>query len=1584
MNDQNPKNNNEAQSEIATSVATENQTSAKLKVSFADNQSPTGNDFANLIDASFNKMDGPIRYPVDEGIEVATKTNFTDLVSAANVSVDGNISVGDSYLTAEALKVGDTLDVGADLLTLSKSTHIEGKATLTGAANITKDATSEDAALTVEGGIKADTMHINAGVVIGESDAQLLIECAEGDDAIRVKKDDVTQFALDDKGQLSLGLSGEQSTAKLHIRHHKGDSDTLLRVDNRANDNTPIAITSDGNMGIGTGSPFNTLDVDGSVSIGQSALVSPENSLSVENRVGVGTASPMARLDIHTLSGETATIIRDGDSKLLDVSRNGVNTDVDLNVNGVSTLENTNVNQALHVTGESTLSNKATMLAGAEVSGLLNSTDHTQLNTLNTSGVATLDRVLVVKGDTKHGASVGIGLGVEDNHNPSASLHIRESDAQPSLKLETKLQERQLFVTNDKVTIGEYERTNIDFKVHGDTTLNGMVTAKGTLDVDANTSLNDGASVEKSLRVHQSGDVTDTTALDVTTQGNGSALHVKHDNEKDSHTLIIATSERVGIHTDQPEAPLHVASESIFDDRAQFNESVSISGTLCVADDAELDGNIRINIEPGDEPKAQVHLAHDAEKASLRVDGQTAAMPALLVKDGKLGLGVESPECRLDVKGDASISGALSVNQVFTATDTKVLVSQQSTDAAITVSKVDEEGQIVLHHDKIGVNVTEPQGALHVDGDTKLDGITTAQHVKVRESLTVTGTSNLTDSSVNGKVSINTPVESQTTDVHIRQSEQGHTAFRVDQSEKGLPSLVVKSGQIAINSDTPTAALDVHGDAKVTKTLDVQGRLTAHTMSEFVDHAHFSQSAAFSVADPMARIHISEDKQDTVAFQVDYVVGEDTTSLVARQGKLGIGTVSPNAPLDVKGDTELNGDLYVFGTTTLDNYLNVAQDAVFDSDLVVKEKAKLKDQTIIGRASDINAELTPNAQLYIADTNYKEALRIDSATSPSLIFTDGKLGLGNSTPRTTLDVDGEVKISGKTQLNNELYVEGNLVAYNNIDGHGKLDVSQKATFGSDVLIRGDLHIEDKTDIEEELTVLGATKLQNSLGVTGDTALAAALNVTGPSTLESTLSVQGDADIQGGVAVSGTLQTDSSLFIAGSISSGVTVAKAKQHIQVPADLDAMIFEKSGRNGVSQPLLTLDRNGSMALGKSSADAKLDVSGDALISGSLMAGSDVRATELMANGAISGNDLVINSSIQLANGPKITGFSDDERMGGDYSANVLVPTQAAVKAYIDNVVVPFGQGGKTYTISSQADFDDVFNRGENTIIDTNTTVLLLPLGNQNFNTEPYVLKNSVRVRSGVSIVGFNEDSTIIAKLNANCRFELKGNANTPVENVHFERFTFDGGNMEMGRNGGAIYLEYAQFCKFYCRLENHRTWGKGGAIYAVMSGSNYTASHIEATNIHHCQALAQSGGSDFDRSEGGAVYGVERSTIHAFYCKAEHGGAVAYVRGSQVLAEGCSASLKGGAAYRSPLLRMTAVDCSVDDYQGQGGGAYFCEDLMCEGQWLNNVAAEGPHIYASNHLTGSQRESYYWKGDYVGRRIDDGSAVWHNNNE
>lgn len=1583
----------------------------ELKELFKDNATPVGSDFESLIASSFNKKDGPILPAADGGVTlensltVQGQANVTDALTARSVSateeltvgadtyVGGNLSVsGDriflgnaSEITTTSLKVGDSVSLTNDSgLHVHTNTTIEGHTDLRGMVTVDTSTQDGSAQLLVKGKVTADTLVVGSSIELGTADSQLTMTADTHADSVLVNDaNGETHLLLDNDGQLSLGLPADQVNAKLHLRYRPGDADTLFRIDNRANDDTPIAVTSDGNMGIGTLSPHNALDVTGSLRIGSSDMVSPANSLSVENRLGIGTVNPMARVDVHTFGGEKALVIRDGDNTLLDVGRDYLSTDTALMVKGKTALHDTEVHAKLTVSGAAVMENTVRidgdtkLQANAKVKGVLTVADDSQLNTLTASGKATLNNVLVVEGDTKLGRAIGIGLGTGDNHNPLASLHIKETDSQPAVKIENKEGDNQLMVSSAAVKVGQYGNP-VSLNVTGRTELHGKLVVNKTLAVHELAGFPSGIEADHKITLTQTAPGLEQTALSVHSNNQNTALDVSHNNGTDVLPLLTAQVDKVGIHTNSPTKAFHVSGESQFDHSTTFIENVDIQGELNAQHNVHISGRVAVNIDDHNAHVSQFHIANPSEDiASLRVDGLTDATPALVVKDDKLGVGTAEPQHQLDVVGNARISGTLALNDLINADTVTLGLSQQSEAPAVKIGREGHDGELFLFHDKIGLNVAAPQANFHLSGSAWLDDETKARILQVTQALGVSGASQLSTTNINGKMEINSPVQSQNTDVHLRQSDGSKTAFRIDQADDGKAALVVKSGNMGINTDAPECALDIYGHVKSRQEMSVYGPFLSDSTSHFKQTALFDDSVALAVAKPQARLHVAEQAIDEAALRIDYGEGEAAKPIVVRQGKLGVGTPNPKLPLDVKGDAQVDGELLVTGMTNLDNYLNVAQDAVFSADITVKEKARLWGQAVIGRVRDIDAELIPNAQIYVADTHYKEAFRIDSADYASLVVMDGKLGIGNENPRVALDVVGEARILGKVEVQDELEVKAALKANNNIEGLGKLDISQKATFGSDVHIRGDVHIEDKLDLEEELTVLGDTALQSKLDVDGDTHLKSTLNVDGKTILAAPLEVASEVELKSRLGVDGVLTLKDALHYSGPLVSGVANARAHHHVNVPSATNALIIERNAASG-AQHLFNIDSDGRVAIGKAQANKTLDVVGDADVTGEFLANS------VQSNTRIYGRDVQAHHSMQIGDGPTISGFSTDFRLGSDNPADALVPTQAAVKAYIDNIVVPFGRGGKTYTISTQADFDALFNKGESTIIDTNTTVILLPLGNRDFNTTSYQLKNTVRLRSGVSIVGSNQTSTVIMKHNANARFEILGSVSQPITGITMEGFTFDGANLVASGNGGAFYLEYARDCRFNCRIQRHTTSGDGGAICGVLNGMLYTVSHIEALHVHSCYALVRAGGSDLQRNEGGAAYGLDRSTIVAYDCKAERGGAIARCRASTVEAHRCMASRTGGAAYRSPQIRLTAIDCLADAETGKGGGAYFCSDLICEGHWLNNNAAQGPHIYASNNLTGEFEERHYWKGDFIGRRIDDGTSVWRTHNE
>ncbi|AJQ93228.1 phage tail protein [Gynuella sunshinyii] len=245
-------------------------------------------------------------------------------------------------------------------------------------------------------------------------------------------------------------------------------------------------------------------------------------------------------------------------------------------------------------------------------------------------------------------------------------------------------------------------------------------------------------------------------------------------------------------------------------------------------------------------------------------------------------------------------------------------------------------------------------------------------------------------------------------------------------------------------------------------------------------------------------------------------------------------------------------------------------------------------------------------------------------------------------------------------------------------------------------------------------------------------------------------------------------------------------------------------------------------------------------------------------------------------------------------------------------DNMLV----GSQTVKIHTQAEFDLIFNRGVDTEIAENLTIVLSPIQlpelstqdsedanrapdtsagalggmgdgvHHTFNGRPaYILKNSILVKNNVNIIGFNTEDTVVVKGSRDVQIKLIGQEDSPLSGVHFSGWSFDGrggidglGGTFIGtENGSAIYMENARLCQLNNKLINHHGSKDGGAIY----GSSVT--HIEAHHIYHSLAV-----------NGGGVAGCRISSFTVYTCQASKNGSGTWrCHQSQIRLFGCEAN-------------------------------------------------------------------------------------------
>ena len=1554
---------------------------------FSDNQTPTGGDFSELIHSGINQL--------DDGIVV--KDNSIDISKTIKLlNGDGNDAVNSlsttSFISHDEMNIADKIKLSSgdnESFDVYDGFQVHKKDDFTGKVEVAKtDISGQTNALKVtgssmlQGDLEVDgeltitsQVNLKAGLDV---DGQVHLNSS-------LEVDGVSKF-----DQVQIGADEGTSDALLNIRNSIGEVKDLLRLEDTTEDPSPFVVKGNGRVGINSADPQNLLDITGNVRIGSSAIMKGlENSLSVEKRLGVGTANPSAMLDVHSIGDQDlVNISKDGeilvkikasdDSGTANIQLNSrTQVDDDLEVTGSLTTGETNVNGELiansaTITG---LTHSATLVVGPETTtehGPANSAAVTFNLDVNAKGLTSLQKTNVYGNlDAKRLLSAKnvkvkdkLSVGLPDDASVDAVLQVKATATDQSVFLVTCHENKDLVrVKTGKFDVGS-DSHNVDLNVHGNTQAESLTVTGLSHLVDANVAEHLSVGDLASVRVPNVCFSVTSNTLNTSTS---EAISIRHKDGTVVTDLLHSKGDKLGFHISDPQVAFHVGAESQFDEAVNFANGITVSKGITVFE-------------------------------GIDVFGSEAGANTFSVTNTQVTLGTASASLPFDVFGDTSITGNFTVNSVLSTNENALILNQQASNTPFKIEQVDSFKYIhatagmlaintplsdvnfgLLGDAKIAGRLVIEQNGVESDG-TKIKALDITGCVEISDQLTINGETVLNDAvAVSGPLTVN----------YMGAGENNVSALNVYGHGVISESLTVSDALRVANGVNVTGmgvfnnSLAVLGTTDLDQTLAGTGKVTAKDevhiqgnessklsltvdkRADFRDNVSISGDMGFSTDTPEARLHIHQTDFSKAAFKID-VSGKENSSLIFNQGKLGIGIDEPEEALEVAGTAKINKDLHVKRQTYLDNSLYVDQLATFSSNIKVHGLSELNGQTVIGDLNYPDNDSARTAQLCVFQNNYASAFKIMFEREKPVVFSRGKLGIGTDNPQVELDVIGQVDIDGK------LFVK------DTVEIRGKVTQLQGADVWGDVVFHSDFTVGDNTILQDTLEVMGKTMLNNTLEVTKGSRFLSTLDVTEHVVFGANLDVSKNTNLKGDFTVSNaqatvtfspattienTLTVNKSSLLKGKVQIDDALAigldkqnsQASLHIVGESDKPAFIVDLpkmtrvgssgesvTGEMGNNPRALTLTSDGKLGLNCMNPMAILDVKGNAII-------EDKLTTQKLVV-----NKVMINDAIAFDDSAEITGFSTDVTLGGNLSSDTILPSQAAVKAYIDDIAWSFGEGGKTFIINNQSDFDSVFNTGDNVKILHNTTILLFPFVSHSSIRRKYILKNPVQLGSGVTITGFNEKTTCIIKETAACRFIIKGdNSSIVVEDIKLTGFTFDGANYLASVSGGAFELKYARNCQLNCHIVNHKSADNGGAIYGQMEHGNHTVTNIEALHIKYCSA---------ENNAGGGAYGLAYSKIRADYCSAKFGGAVA----------------------RCDESKVEATDNSATVY---GGGAYLCNNLLCEGFWKNNHAPRGKNIYANHSHSPNNKDlhddKYFWHALYMDAPIMDQHHFWRTDN-
>ena len=758
----------------------------------------------------------------------------------------------------------------------------------------------------------------------------------------------------------------------------------------------------------------------------------------------------------------------------------------------------------------------------------------------------------------------------------------------------------------------------------------------------------------------------------------------------------VGQSGNVGIGITNPSNKLQVAEGNV-----KFANSATVGAHAILSLESGNTGQVQVRLgDTDDNDQARLWFTNSDRLLKLTNAGSGIAINT----SGNVGIGTTTPSTYLDVTGTAGdildVSGGLITGLNSTPTDSSHAVPLgylENNYAPLGSGEggigIGTSGQ-TLRHDgtswiansvlynngtNVGIGTSNPGAKLEINGDIAIEYLSSLRFKATNGS--VYGAIDVDDGS-NGYYSI--VYDSWGADAG---SNNMHT-FQTNHSTR---MVINNDGNVGIGTTNPGAQLEINPGATASKSILVNWSnrpVTAANIAEARTYYAFGYGPIRS--------------GDTDGIYLSNVAGlpafqgintSDIANNILLQpfgGSIGIGTTNPSAKLDVDGSLKVSTYGWLRGSSDGANAVALRLGRKNDSesqfvniytqdeggDIMTTEITRYNANFIFKNSYGsmatpftINIGYTDGARLFLDDENSVRKVSIDSKGSS--YFNGGYVGIGTTTPSTYLDVTGTagdiLDVSGGqiTGLNSTPtdashavplgYLENNYAPLGS--GEGGIGLG---TSGQTLRHDGTSWVANSALFNNGTKVgIGTTNPTENLVIqdTDATVFDASSN-TAQQGLGSTLSVRNQDGATGSFA---------QISFHTSAASGRGLARIVA-IDASADNTDLAFVTEG-SATPGERMRIDSSGNVGIGLTNPTAKLHVSGNAIISGTLttQTGADF-AEEFVSAGYIEPGTVVVMSDI---------GYKSVEECGGEYDKTVVGivsdnPSIIAGKVDSDNKVV------------------------------------------------------------------------------------------------------------------------------------------------------------------------------------------------------------------------------------------------------------------------------------------------------------------------
>lgn len=491
---------------------------------------------------------------------------------------------------------------------------------------------------------------------------------------------------------------------------------------------------------------------------------------------------------------------------------------------------------------------------------------------------------------------------------------------------------------------------------------------------------------------------------------------------KSGNDLINGNSGNVGIGTNTPSATLDVLGNSKFDGGMDISGQLILDRGIStknltrkvVIGGARNSGSIsyaRIDFDNYDEDTPTAYTGariksfnvNGLEKGDLQFltnDGMGLNTQMTITEDGKIGVGTSSPSATLDVSGSA----------LFNSTGNPLNDFRIASDTNQHMLFIDADSN------RVGIGTATPSATLDIVGSTQFTGPLNIAGNAILEkdtsssfltrSLTLQGARNSGGSAYASIIFENFDDNNsasiyQGAKIHsLNQggNEVGDLRFFTNNGS-GLTNqmTITEDGDVGIGTSNPSALLEVDGTTKLNGT-----------------------------------VVVNENRNTTSDFRVEASANSHMFFIDARTNNIGIRTSAPSATLDVVGDAEFNGGVVINESSSSNNDFRVESNTKNHMLFVDASSDRIGVGSISPSATlDVvgSAEFNGNT-VFNENGGIANNFRVESNINPNMFFVNAatnRVGIGTNSPTTTLDVVGNALFRGTTSFSNAIDISGNLI-----------------------------------------------------------------------------------------------------------------------------------------------------------------------------------------------------------------------------------------------------------------------------------------------------------------------------------------------------------------------------------------------------------------------------------------------------------------------------------------------------------------------------------------------------------------------------